>query len=350
MAGSDRHSRSQDDLHRNPRDLSHSAVAEASPTLRSLAAERGLLVGAAVNVSALDRDTEYGEVLARELSLVVAENAMKFRYLQPQRNRFDFAVSDRLMAFAADRHLQVRGHTLVWHRALPAWLEDGDWTRAEAMDILKRHIETVVGRYRNGIIVWDVANEAIAADGTLRDSFWLRHIGPEYVEMAFRWAHAADPEARLFYNDYGGEELGRKSDAIYALVRSLRARGVPIHGVGLQMHVRVDAPPDATKVAANMRRLADLGLEVQITEMDVRLPQPAAAKDYEQQGEVYRRMLRTCLQESGCSAFVTWGLSDRYSWVPGHFAGWGEALLFDERYRAKPAYYELSNELSDLPK
>ncbi|MEA5450882.1 endo-1,4-beta-xylanase [Leptolyngbya sp. CCNP1308] len=319
------------------------------PTLADLARERDLYVGTAVNLKALGRDRRYRRRLAQEFNLVTAENDMKLERLQPRSGEFDFSQSDRLMAFAAEHQMAVRGHTLVWHQALPDWLEQKDWSRDQLVALLENHIKTVVGHYRGQIAAWDVVNEAIADDGTLRDTLWLRGIGPDYIDMAFRWAHEVDPDALLMYNDYGGEGLNAKSDAIYDLVQSLRAKDVPIHGVGLQMHVQANASPSSQEVAANMARLSDLGLQVHITEMDVRIQQPATASDGDQQAEVYQAMLQTCLQAENCNTFVTWGFSDRYSWVPGYFDGWGEALLFDRDYRAKPAYHSLLEALANSP-
>ena len=135
---------------------------------------------------------------------------------------------------------------------LPAWLTEGTWTRDELIAIIREHITTVVGHYRGRVAAWDVVNEGVGDDGSLRDTIWLRGIGPEYIDMAFRWAHEADPDALLFYNDYAGEGLGTKSDAIYALVQGLLERGVPINGVGLQMHVSLRWSPQPQDVAANM--------------------------------------------------------------------------------------------------
>lgn len=323
------------------------SMPQPSPTLADLARRQNLFVGAAVNLSALSKDRRYRRHLAQEFNLVTAENAMKLRWLQPRPREFDFAQADQLVAFAAEHNMAVRGHTLVWHRALPDWLRSAEGTRDRLMAHLEHHIKTVVGRYRRQIVAWDVVNEAIADDGTLRDTLWLRGIGPDYIEMAFRWAHEADPDALLIYNDYGGEGLNRKSDAIYELVQSLLASGVPIHGVGLQMHVAVDSAPSCQDIAANMARLGALGLQVQITEMDVRIRQPATASDAEQQAEVYQAMLQTCLNADNCNTFVTWGYTDRYSWVPSHFEGWGDALIFDRDYRAKPAYHSLFKSLMD---
>ena len=304
-------------------------------------------MGSAVSIRALNQDSLYRYKLSREFNLVTAENEMKFKHLNPEPHRFDFTETDCLLAFATAHQMKIRGHTLVWHNALPDWLIEGNWKRDELIAILRKYIKTVVRRYQGQIMVWDVVNEAIADDGTLRNSFWLEGIGPEYIEMAFRWAHEADPEAILIYNDFGGEGLNQKSDAIYQLAKSLLEKNVPIHGIGLQMHVRVDSPPSPQEVAKNMSRLADLGLEVQITEMDVRIRQPFTAKDYEKQAQIYRSMLRTCLLAKNCNTFVTWGFSDRYSWIPSHFENWGVALLFDRTYQAKPAYYELLEELAN---
>lgn len=311
------------------------------PGLRSLAGRQNFGIGTAVALSALGEDVGYKELLSREFNVITAENAMKFRHLQPQADRFDFVEADQLVAFARQNRMQVRGHTLVWHNALPDWLKERTWTRAEAIALLETHIKTVVGHYRGQVVAWDVVNEAIEDDGRLRDSFWLENIGPEYIEMAFRWAHEADPDALLIYNDYGGEGLNQKSDAIYRLLQYLVRADVPVQGVGMQMHVAVDSPPNSQAVASNMERLSELGLQVQITEMDVRIRQTATPQDLEKQAQVYQSMLETCLSAANCNLFTIWGASDRYSWVPSHFTGWGDALPFDHRLLPKPAYWAL---------
>jgi endo-1,4-beta-xylanase len=285
----------------------------------------------------LQSEALYAETLAREFSMLTPENAMKFESLHPGRDCYDFGRADAIVDFAQAHGMQVRGHTLVWHNQLPRWLTEGNWTRDELIEILREHIMTVVGRYRGRVVAWDVVNEALADDGSsLRDTIWLRGIGPEYIDMAFRWAHEADPDALLFYNDWGGEGQGCKSDAIYALARDLLQRGVPIHGVGLQMHVGLDWCPEPQDVAANMERLAALGLEAHITEMDVRIEMPATEEKLEEQACIYRDMLQVCLSAENCTAFVLWGFADCHSWVPDFFQGRGAALIFDEAYHRKP--------------
>jgi len=310
-------------------------------TLRAAAQAHGLRIGAAAAPQFVACEPEYGATLAREFSLLTPENAMKAGPIHPEPDRYEFGPADALVAFAARADMAVRGHTLVWHQQLPAWALAEDRGPRQWRALLEEHITTVAGHFAGAVMAWDVVNEAVADDGTLRDTPWLRALGPEYLDQAFRLAHAADPQARLFYNDYGAEGLGAKSDAVYALARGLLERHVPLHGVGLQMHIAVNGCPPLEDVAANMARLAGLGLEVQITELDVRLPVPVTAAALEQQARVYRDILDVCLAAPRCTALVLWGFTDRHSWVPTFFRGWDEALLFDRDYRPKPAYQAL---------
>jgi endo-1,4-beta-xylanase len=307
-------------------------------SLRSLAQARGILIGAAVNEPVLIRDEAYRQVLAREFNMVAPERSMKLGALRRERGRYDFTRADALVSFAQGNAMQVQGHVLVWYQALPPWAVQANFAPDELVSLLKEHIAITVGRYRGRVRYWDVVNEALRANGTLRNDIWRRGIGPEYAELAFRWANEADPKAQLFYNEYGGEGLGVKSDGVYEFVQGLRQRGVPIHGVGLQMHVRVDDYPKPEDVAANMRRLAALGVEVHISEMDVRIPMPVTEEKLNAQACIYRAMLNVCLSAPNCKSFVLWGFTDKYSWIPEFFPGYGAGLIFDESYRPKPAY------------
>jgi endo-1,4-beta-xylanase len=326
--------------------IARTSTSPTSVSLRTLAQAHGLWMGAAVAVEPLRDEDLYAETLAREFNVLTAENAMKFGPLRPDPDHYSFDAADTIVDFAEENDLQVRGHTLVWHHQLPSWLTEGTWTRDELIQILQEHITTVVGHYRGRVEAWDVINEAIADNGRLRETIWLNGIGPEYIDMAFQWAHEADPDALLFYNDYNGEGLRTKSDAIYDLVQELLKRGVPVHGVGLQMHVSLDSFPTPQDVAANMERLSALGLKVHITEMDVRIQDPATEEDLARQASVYRDMLHVCLSVQNCKAFVLWGFTDRHSWIPQFVSGWDSALIFDNSYQAKPAYTALVDELS----
>lgn len=309
------------------------------PALRSLAEARGILIGAAVAARPLSQEPQYAETLGREFSVLTPENATKFNAVHPARERYDFTQPDTIVAFAQAHGMKVRGHTLVWHEALPEWIREGKYTREELRAILEDHIKTVVGHFRGKVFAWDVVNEAVNDDGLLRDTIWRRGMGDDYLELAFRWAHAADPEALLFYNDYGSEDLGKKSDAVYALVKGLRESGVPIHGVGLQMHIG-SSPPDPAQVSANVKRLGALGLEVHITEMDVQIQGMTGAMEEKlaAQAGIYGDILSACLPDSNFKAFVMWGFTDSHSWIPWFTKHPDAPLIFDESYRPKPAY------------
>jgi endo-1,4-beta-xylanase len=314
--------------------------------MRVSAENHGFLVGTAVDRDVLRDIERYGRTLAREFNAVTPENAMKWDTIHPEQDHYDFGPADAIVSFAEQHDMKVRGHTLVWYRQVPSWVTDRTWTRPELEQVLHDHIRKVAGHYRGKIAQWDVVNEAIDDHGKLRDSVWSRVIGPDYIDLAFKWAHEADPDAKLFYNDYDIERPGAKSDAVEELVRGLKARGVPIDGVGIQGHeLTVRAVDRATTVAA-LERYAKPGLEVAITEADVGIFLPAKEKNLEEQAAIYRDMLNACLSVSRCKTFVTWGFTDAHSWIPAEIPGFGDALPFDADYRPKPALEALRAQLA----
>ncbi len=305
-------------------------------------------MGAAVAIAPLRNDPSYGQVLAREFTMVTAENAMKFGPIHPERARYAFTDADAIVDFAQANGMKIRGHALVWHQQVPSWLTDGGFSRDELLTILRDHIMTVAGRFSGKIAAWDVVNEAVedpSRGGGLRRTVWSNTLGPQYLDMTFRWAREADPQARLFYNEYGGEGLGPKSDAVYALVRESVGRGVPVQGVGLQMHLNLDSPPNVQGIAANIQRLTALGLEVQITELDVRIREPITGDKLAAQARVYRDVAQACMAVQKCAAIILWGFTDRHSWIPGFFPGFGGGSIFDAAYQPKPAYLSLAQAL-----
>lgn len=313
--------------------------------LRTLAGRAGIRIGTAVDMDALAADATYRSLVAREFSTVTAENVMKWGPLEPERGEYNWAPADDLVDFARRNGQKVRGHTLIWHNQLPAWLTEGNFTATELRQILRRHIFNVVGHFKGRIWHWDVANEVIDDDGELRDTIFLRTLGPGYIADAFRWAHQADPRARLYLNDYNNEGINAKSDAYYALVRRLRNERVPVHGYGMQGHfgVQYGFPGD---VLENMRRFEALGLETAFTEVDVRIPLPVDAAELQAQAQGYNTLMQACLLARRCVSYTVWGFTDRYSWVPGVFPGEGAANLLDEQYVPKPAYYTIRNTLA----
>lgn len=324
------------------------ANTSSSTSLHTLGQQRGIDIGAAVQLYPFQKDANYRSLLAREFNLLVPENAFKFAYVHPTPEGYDFSGVDPLMAFAKDHNMKVRGHPLIWHEQLPTWLDEGEFTRDELLEIMHKHIQTVVGRYRGQVSAWDVVSEALNRDGSLRDTVWLRTIGPEYIDLAYRWAHEADPQAKLFYGDYANEERGRKPDAMYHLVANLRQRGVPLDGVSLQAHRWLDAPPNPEALVENMTRHKKLGLEVHFTEVDVQIQRGTGSleKRLAMQADAYATILKSCLIVKNCTAFVTWGVTDRYSWIVGLTGKQDAPLIFDESYRPKPAYYALKQVLS----
>ena len=212
--------------------------------LRDLAVRSGVRIGTAVDVSALDSDSTYRSKVAGEFSSVTAENVMKWEVVEPTRGTYDWSQADELVRFARSHGQAVRGHTLLWHSQLPGWLTagvaDGSIDAAELRTILHDHITAEVKHFRGQIYQWDVVNEVFEEDGTLRDTIWLEKLGPSYIADAFRWAHKADPKAKLFMNDYNLELTPAKRTRFLKLCETLLKNGAPLHGIGTQTHLIAD--------------------------------------------------------------------------------------------------------------
>jgi endo-1,4-beta-xylanase len=294
-------------------------TARAAATLGASAAERGRYFGAAVGTYKFS-DGTYMSVLNREFNSLVAENEMKWDATEPQRGVFNYSGGDRIVSHARANGMSVRGHTLLWHAQQPGWaqgLSGGDLRNAAI-----NHVTQVAAHFRGQIHSWDVVNEAFADGGSggRRDSN-LQRTGNDWIEAAFRAARAADPGAKLCYNDYNTDGINAKSTGIYNMVRDFKARGVPIDCVGFQSHLGTTL--DST-YQANLQRFADLGVDVQITELDV---QQGA-----NQASVYAGVTRACLAVSRCTGITVWGVRDCDSWRSDN------PLLFDCAGNRKAAY------------
>lgn len=321
-----------------PTALSIRSGADHAPArVRDLAVRRGLRLGTAVDDGALRNEADYRRALARQFNMVEPENVMKWAIIHPGPHRYDFTAADRLVAFARRHRMTLRGHNLAWNVQNPDWLEHGHFSRDQAISILRDHIHTVVGRYRGKIAQWDVVNEALDAAGRYTDNPWLRAIGPDYIAMAFRFAHEADPRADLYYNDYDLTYPGPKADRILGLVAGLKQAGVPIDGLGVQFHV-VPGTVSVSGVAEQMLRVRRLGLDYAITEFDVALRLPPTPAELRQQADITGGLLRTCLAARNCRTFNLWGFTDRHSWIPQFFPGFGAATPTDGQLRPKPAW------------
>ena len=324
------------------------ASAECRPALRidhvafGIRSRRRVPLGAAVWWRNFDPPLQ--ALATRDFDSITSENDLKMDSVQPERGRFDFRAADALVAFARANGMELRGHTLVWGNQLPRWLTNPvvPWTRAELLAILEDHIRTVVGRYRGQIAEWDVVNEAIDEDGAYTRNFWLRNIGPEYIELAFRWARAADRGAKLFYNDFGNEVENGRAEATRRLVSDLRGRGVPIDGVGVQRHAAVADTLTTADLVRSLRSYARLGVSVRITEMDVVVPAGDARPGVlRAQARVFRRTAEACRRVRACTGLTVWGLTDPLSWRGAE----ARALLFDGNALAKPAFFAVREAL-----
>ncbi|MGD0889759.1 MAG: endo-1,4-beta-xylanase [Acidobacteriaceae bacterium] len=330
-------------------------------SLGAAAAAHGLLYGCAVNMNALGADAAYAALVREQCRILVAENAMKWGALRPSAEGFNFDQADAMVAFAEANRMKIRGHNLAWHQNNPKWLE-ATATKENARELLVAHIETVAGRYSGRMHSWDVVNEAIRvedgrADG-LRNSVWLRLIGEEYIELAFKTAREADPQALLTYNDYGVEpetrEGEQKREAVIEMLRRMVARRVPVDAVGVQSHIAAAVAAGGNKSAGSLYgaglmrfigAVRELGLQVFVTEMDVN-DRALAADEVGRDAAVaaaYRQYLELVLGDPAVKAVLTWGITDRYTWL-GHEEGRADGKLerplpFDAAGKAKAAFF-----------
>jgi len=301
--------------------------------LRELAKRRAIDVGTAVRGDVQQRNRAYRQVIAAQFSTVTPENEMKWYALEPQQDEYSFAAAGEIVEQAREAGQKVRGHTLVWHAQLPDWVDDlGPLRLRQAM---REHIRRVMAEYKGDVGVWDVVNEPIADDGTLRKSVFLRRLGPGYIADAFRTARTADAAAKLYLNEIGAEGINAKSSRLYEIVRGLKAQGVPIDGVGFQTHVNLDGVP--ADFVANMQRFSALGLDIAITEADVALPMPADGAKQQAQARIYEQIVRSCLAVD-CRSLTFWGFTDGRSWISETQAGMGAATLLNEALEPKPAF------------
>jgi endo-1,4-beta-xylanase len=319
--------------------------------LRRAAAAAGKRIGTAVDAVALRDDSTYAAALAVEFDYVTPENATKWGPLVSSPGVYDWAAADAIVAAAEARAQAVKGHTLVWHEQTPTWLTS-TMTADEISAALKQHIETTLAHFRGKMRAWDVVNESVdtATASGYRESIFWQKLGPAYIENAFRWARAADPDVLLFYNDFGIERIGPKSDLAYALMRDLLAKGTPIDGIGFQSHLAIHRYPAESDLRANMRRFADLGLRVNISEADGRtLTMPGSTESrWQAQRIAFQQIVGACVVEPSCESITFWGFTDKYSWINASGAEPDDPLLFDRNYIGKPAHDGVLDGLAGL--
>ncbi|MEV4825059.1 endo-1,4-beta-xylanase [Micromonospora sp. NPDC049274] len=304
------------------------SAANAGTTLGASAAEKGRYYGAAVPAFKLS-DSQFASIVNREFNQLTPENEMKWDATEPQQGRFTYGGGDQIVAHAQSHGMLVRGHTLLWYQQQPGWAQGMSGTALRNAAI--NHVTQVATHYRGKIYAWDVVNEAFADGGSggRRDSN-LQRTGNDWIEVAFRAARAADPGAKLCYNDYNTDGINAKSTGIYNMVRDFKSRGVPIDCVGFQSHLGTSVPSD---YQANLQRFADLGVDVQITELDI--------TQGSNQANAYAQVTRACMAIARCTGITVWGVRDSDSW-----RGNDNPLLFDRSGNKKAAYTSVLNALN----
>lgn len=330
-----------------------------SRSLRAHARRHGLVFGSAVIVRNVEDDPQFAELIREQCGIVVPTSELKWIALRPAPNKYDFTRADFLLSFAEKNHMLMRGHTLCWHNSVPDWIQTPE-NRMHARQFFIDHINTVCKHFAGRLQSWDVVNEAILpADkepGGMRKSFWYENVGPDYIDLAFRTARAADPHAKLTYNDYGVEydsdEDAERRRLILELLRRMQKNGVPLDAVGIQSHVKAAQPYKFGKGLTDyIEAIRQMGLEVYLTELDVN-EDDIATNDQAQRdaiiAQTYTDYLRVALANRGVKLVITWDLSDRFTWLnngPTHHRKQPgrpqRSLPFDRDYRPKEAFYAL---------
>ncbi|KAF2003528.1 carbohydrate-binding module family 1 protein [Amniculicola lignicola CBS 123094] len=286
-------------------------------------------------------DTAYAAGLANtaDFGQITPGNSMKWDATEKSRDTFTFTNGDVIADLAAKNGQKLRCHTLVWYSQLPTWVSSGGFDNATLITIMKNHITKTVTHWKGKCFHWDVANEALNEDGTYRANVFYNTIGPAYLPIAFAAAAAADPAAKLYYNDYNIESAGAKSTGAQNIVKLIKLYGAKIDGVGLQAHFIAGSTPSQSAQTSNLNAFVALGVEVAITELDIRQPTPATAAMTTQQAKDYAATVGACKAVAKCVGFTIWDYTDKYSWIPSVFSGQGAALPWDSNLVKKTEVY-----------
>ncbi|KII85155.1 glycoside hydrolase family 10 protein [Plicaturopsis crispa FD-325 SS-3] len=291
-------------------------------------------------------DTAYVAILSDNgmFGQITPGNSMKWDATEPERGTFTFSGGDAIASLAEGNGQLLRGHNCVWYNQLPSWVSSGGFDAATLTSIIQTHCSTVVGHYKGQIYSWDVVNEPFNDDGTWRTDVFFNTLGEDYVGIALEAASGADPAAKLYINEYNIESAGAKQTALLNLVQSLQSAGTPLDGIGFQCHFIVGEVP--TDLQASLEKFTALGLEVAITELDIRMTLPSTDALLAQQKTDYESVIAACRAVSGCVGTTIWDYTDKYSWVPSTFSGQGAACPWDENLVTKPAFDGIVSALS----
>jgi len=326
-----------------------------SPSLAELAAQHNIELGNFA-IRSLMNEKAYSDILTSQFNFVLADNTPNWYFtdggLRPSEHSYSFEHMNEVIKYAQDNHMAVQAHHFVWgeQKWLPDWLKNGKYDKQQLLNLLHDHIQTVGSYYQGKVNEWTVVNEAFTREQHLYNlnDWWADHIGDKsYIDQSFIWARQADPNAKLILNDFNNESENAVSNAMYAYIKDAKARGIPIDGLGMQMHIDGNNPPRKDDVIKNMKRFADLGVDIYVTEFDVNMNDmhASAKKKNEVQGQIYHDMMRACIESQVCHSFAFLGITDKETWY--NYVGLTDPrpLMFDRNYRPKRAYYGLRQAL-----
>lgn len=323
-----------------------------SPPLKTLAENHDIQLGNFAISNYLDKKP-YTDILTSQFNFVLADNTPNWYFtdggLRPSATTYNFKQLDQVVNFAKAHNMAIRAQHLVWgeEKWLPSWLKNGHYSQTQLLQLIHDHITTVVSRYRGQIKEWSVVNEAFSRGQNVYGlhDWWNDNTGGQaYIDQSFIWAHQADPSAKLILNDFQDDTVDSISNAMYSYIQAAKARGVPIDGIGMQMHIDGTNPPTKDAVITNMKRFAGLGVGVYVTEFDVNMSDVKASnhiKD-EKEASIYYQMMRACIESQVCHSFAILGITDKESWY--NYIGTApdaRPLPFDANYNPKPAFYSL---------
>ncbi|RYO98088.1 hypothetical protein DL764_007189 [Monosporascus ibericus] len=317
--------------------LKYFGAATDSPGQR----ERAGLEAAYPRYDAILRDTnEFGQT--------TPTNGQKWLFTEPEQGVFNFTEGDIVASIAEENGQLLRCHALVWHSQLAPWVEETTWTPEALRGVIVEHVTRVMEHYKGQCYAWDVVNEALEEDGTYRESIFYQVLGDEYIKLAFKTAAEVEPDVKLYYNDYNLESPGPKADGVLRIVRMLQDEGIKVDGVGMQAHFRAHDAPTLDEQLAVMKSYAALGVEVAVTELDVRIQLPVNETSLAWQAEAYKNTAIACMRVRECVGITLWDFYDPFSWVPYVFEGEGAPLLWFEDFSKHPAYFSVIEAFANM--
>ena len=324
-------------------------------------------IGAAVGVNLLKNNSNYRNIISKEFSSVTTENTLKWQAVHPSKDVFDFSGGDVIAQFCSTNNKRMHGHCLVWYQSIPHWVQNFTGDSLAWEQLFKDHIQKVAAHYKGKATSWDVVNEAFHdEDGSLRvqdvnandkkddGCLWARHLGRNYIARAFIYAHEADPNAKLFYNDYGQESNDKKTDSIVAMAQNFKAKGVPINGLGIQMHININTSKEG--IVKAFQKLAATGLLIHISELDISVnPKgdstiqftPALAQQQAAMFAYVVQQYKNIVPAAQQYGITIWNVTDKDSWLRSFYKRKDWPVLFDDDYAKKPAYYSFKDALGE---